>query len=44
MIEFKKFIKPYLFEGISIDPSDIKKQNMIRNFAEELNLLFKKYQ
>ena len=44
MIEFKKFIKPYLFEGISIDPSDTKKQNMIRNFTEELNLLFKKYQ
>ena len=45
MNEFVKFIKPYLFEGISIDPSNIKKKhNVIRNFADELHLLFKKYQ
>lgn len=43
MSDFKKYIKPYLYKGISIDPDNLQnKEKIIKNFTSELASLFKK--
>lgn len=43
MSDFKKYIKPYLYKGISIDPNNLQnKEKIIKNFTSELASLFKK--
>lgn len=40
---FKKYIKPYLYKGVSIDPGYLKnKQKIIKSFSSELAFLLKK--